>query len=226
MAFNMSFFNIDIPIFVRKKSAFASPEMPGLWRVHWQFQNHVLFSSFYTRHDQACLLWGAIAALIFGSAQFFSLGWATQALVAALLTLAGIVGMIGLTWNFVRLERLRWVLGSWAGLMLLGAISTYQGIFSGWSWALIYICPLWLGLSGLGYLVTGVGLRSRLFLLLGLIHIATIALLPIMPLWQPLVTGLVISSSAFSIAEFQWDANGVCGYQTQEAQAFSPTITL
>jgi len=211
----MTFFNTDIPIFVRKRSAFDSPEMPGLWRIHWQIQDYVLYSSFYTRHDQACLLWGAIAALIFMSAQFLPISWTTQALIAASLTLVGIIGMTALTWQFVRFERLSWVLISWASLMLTGAITTYQGVFGGWNWALIHICPLWLGFSGIGYLLTGVGMRSRLFVLLGLIHLITITLLPLIPAWKPLTTGLVISLSAFLIAEFQWDANGVCGYQLQ-----------
>lgn len=215
----MSFFNIDTPIFVRKRSAFDSPEMPGLWRVHWQFKDYVLYSSFYTRHDQACLLWGTIAALIFSSAQFLPVGWTTQVLLAASLTVMGILGMVGLTWKFARFERLNWVLSSWAGLMLTGAIATYEGVFGGWTWILVQVCPLWLGLSGIGYLVTGMGMRSRLFVLLGLIHLITITLLPFIPAWKPLATGLVISMSAFLIAEFQWDANGVCGYQLPESQA-------
>lgn len=215
----MNFFNIDVPIFVRKKSAFDVPEMPGLWRLHWQYKEYILYSSFYTRHDQACLLWGAIAALIFLSAQFLPISWTTQAILAASLTVIGILGMVLLTWRFARFERLNWVLCSWAGLMLTGAIATYQGVFGGWTWALIHVCALWLGLSGIGYCVTGVGMRSRLFLLLALIHFLTISLLPLFPAWKPLVTGLVISISAFLIAEFQWDANGVCGYQLQGMEA-------
>ncbi|MBF2025568.1 MAG: hypothetical protein IGS48_02210 [Oscillatoriales cyanobacterium C42_A2020_001] len=187
--------------------------MPGLWRVHWQLNNIVLFSSFYTRHDQACLLWSGIVAVIFLTAQFLPLSWATQTLVATTLSLLGVMGMVGLTWRFVRIERLSWVLGCWAGLMLAGALSTYLGTFAGWTWALVNMCPLWLGLSATGYCVTSIGMRSRLFLLLGVLHWLTIGILPYFPLWKPLITGLVISGSAFLIAEFQWDANGVCGYQ-------------
>lgn len=209
----MSFFNAETPILVRKKSAFEISEMPGLWRFHWQFYHIVVFSSFYTRHDQACLLWSGIVAIIFLAAQFLPLSWTTQTLLATALSLLGVVGMVGLTWQFVRLERLSWVLGSWAGLMLAGAIATYLGTFGGWNWALLNICPLWLGLSATGYLVTSIGMRSRLFLLLSIVHWLTISILPSFPYWNPLITGLVISGSAFLIAEFQWDANGVCGYQ-------------
>lgn len=211
----MSFFNLETPIFASKKSAFEVPEMPGLWRFHWQINNKVLFSSFYTRHDQACLLWGIISAIIFTIAQFFALDWTIQALMASTLTTIGIAGTILLTWQFALLERLSWVLASWATLMLFGVIVTYQGMFGGWSWALIHICPLWLGLSGIGYLITSLGMRSRLFLLLSLMHVGMIVLLPSFPSWKPLLTGLMISGSTFLIAEFQWDANGVCGYQLQ-----------
>ncbi|MDX2239761.1 MAG: hypothetical protein NW224_03655 [Leptolyngbyaceae cyanobacterium bins.302] len=189
--------------------------MPGLWRLHWQVNNRVIFSSFYTRHDQACLLWGIISAVIFTIAQYFSLDWTIQALIASTLTTGGIAGTILLTWRFAFLERLSWVLISWAALMLLGAIATYQGMFGGWYWVLMHICPLWLGLSGVGYLITSLGMRSRLFLLLSLVHLGAIALLPSFPSCKPLLTGLIISGSAFLIAEFQWDANGVCGYQMQ-----------
>lgn len=209
----MSFFNIETPIFTPKQSAFEIAEMPGLWRVHWQVNDRVIYSSFYTRHDQACLLWGAISALIFITAQFLPWSWVTQTVIATTLTLVGVVGTVGLTWRFALVERLSWVLGSWATLMLLGTIATYQGMFGGWTWILPQICSFWLGLSAIGYLVTGFGMRSRLFLLLSLIHLLAIGLLPYFPAWQPLLAGLVISGSAFSIAEFQWDANGVCGYQ-------------
>ena len=209
----MSFFNVEVPLMVRKKSAFDIPQMPGLWRVHWQLNKIVLFSSFYTRHDQACMLWGGIVAVIFLMAQFLPVSWVTLTLLATALTSVGVVGMVVLTWQFAWVERLSWVLGCWAGLMVLGEIATYLGMFGGWNWALINVCPLWLGLSATGYFVTSIGMRSRLFLLLSLVHLLTIWLLPAFPAWKPLITGMVISSSAFLIAELQWYANGVCGYQ-------------
>lgn len=215
----MSFFNVEVPIFTRKRSAFDVPAMPGIWRFHLQIQDKVLYSSFYTRHDQACLLWGIISALIFITAQFFPISWGIQTIVAFSLTGMGIIGMMQLTWKFVVFERLGWVLGSWAILMSSGAIATLQGMFGGWTWALINICPLWLSLSGLGYLVTSLGMRSRLFLLLSLIHLLGIMVLPSFPAWKPLITGFIISGSAFFIAEFQWDANGVCEYQMQPIES-------
>lgn len=214
----MSFFNSEVPIVVRKPSAFAIQDLPGLWRVHWQIDQRVLISTFYTRHDQACLLWGAIAAIIFITAQFLPLTWTAQAVLASLSTLVGIIGMIALTWWFVTSERISWVLGCWAGLMLGGVVITDLGVFWGWGQILANICPLWLWLSAGGYLLMGMGMRSRLFLLISLLHGLTIGFLPYVPTWQPLITGLIISGSAFLIAELQWDANGVCGYQTQPMQ--------
>jgi len=213
----MSFFNSEIPIVVWKKPPAEASLAPDVWQLHLKLGDHTIFSGFYNRHDQACLIWGAIAMVIFLMAQFMPINWMAQALFATILTCLGVVGMLFLTWSFARYERLSWVLASWTGLMLIGAIVTYQGMFGGWSWALIHICHLWLGLSGVGYLVTGMGMRSRLFLLLSALHFAAIALLPIFPGWNPLITGIVISLSAFFIAELQWDANGVCEYQAKSA---------
>lgn len=208
----MSFFNPDIPIFQRKQSAFAIEDLPGLWRVHWQIGNFIVWSSFYTRHDQACLLWGLISAAIFAVAQFVPLSWNTQALLSSVFTVFGVGGMVGLTWYFSQVERLNWVLYSWLVLMLSGIMLTDFSIFLHWGNVLLHICPLWLSLSAIGYLITGLGMRSRTFMLLAAVHLLTIWLLPYVAGWQQLTTGLVISCSVLLMAELQWDANGVCGY--------------
>lgn len=212
-------FNPATPIFVRKPSALTIQPTPGLWRVHWQIKDVVLYSSFYTKHDQACLLWSVIAAIIFVSAQFLQVNWVTQTTIAAILTSIGVVGMVTLTWRFSILERLRWVLGGWTFLMGVGVLLTCASIFLGWGQVLMNICPLWLGLSALGYGLTGVRMKSRMFFVLSLFHLLAIALLPYAPTWQALITGVIISGSAFSIAEFQWDAEGVC---VSQAALFEP----
>lgn len=219
----MTFFNLSLPIFKRKESAFAVPEMPGLRRVHWQIGDLVLWSSFYTQHDQACIVWGIVSAAIFTTAQFVPLSWTVQAVLSSLLTIGGVGGMMTLTWHFSRIERLNWVLYTWLGLMLAGIGLTDAGIFLHWGQVLLRICPLWLGLSAIGYVVTGIGMRSRTFILLGAVHLLTVWLLPLAAGWQQLVTGAVISSSVLLMAELQWDANGVCGYQQETAEAMLPT---
>ncbi|MBD2089701.1 hypothetical protein H6F67_07525 [Microcoleus sp. FACHB-1515] len=215
----MSFFNTEVPLFSRKPSADAIVQTPGLWRIHWKIGNRVLWSSFYTRHDQACILWGLLTAGIFAIAQFLPLSWTIQAIFASLMTLLGVGGMIGLTWYFAKVERLNWVLYSWIALMLIGISITDLALLQHWGQVLLNVCPLWLGLSGIGYAVTGIGMRSRMFLLLGVLHLIAIWLLPLVAPWQQITTGFVISFSVLLMAELQWDANGVCGYQTASQEA-------
>jgi hypothetical protein len=224
--FEMSFFNPEIPIFSRKQSADAIPDMPGVWRIHWCIGERTLWSSFYTRHDQACMLWSFLTAGIFAIAQFLPLSWTVQAIFSSVLTLFGVAGMVGLTWYFAQVERLNWVLYSWIALMLVGIFVTDLALFQHWGGVLLNVCPLWLGLSGIGYCITGIGMRSRMFILLGLLHGLAIWLLPLVAPWQQLTTGLVISLSVLSMAELQWDANGVCGYQTVAAETPSEVQPL
>jgi type III secretory pathway component EscV len=49
------------------------------------------------------------------------------------------------------------------------------------------------------------GLKSRAFLVSGLIHLGAIALLQYLPSWQFLWTGIVTAGSLFLLAETQWD---------------------
>ncbi len=218
----MIFFKPGAPVFSRKKSAFAIQDLPGLWRVHWELFGITILSTFYTRHDQACLLWGVTSIGIFITAQFITLSWTTQAALASALTLLGIAGTLCLTWYLTKVETLSWILYSWAGLMGIGILLTDLGIFLGWGQILMHICPLWLGLSAIGYGVMGVGMRSRAFLLVSLLHLLTIGLLPYLNPWQPLVTGLIISGSVFLIAELQWDADETCDHHNLLA---SPPIS-
>lgn len=208
----MSFFNFDVPVVAKKQSAFAICDLPGLWRVHWQINQSVILSTFYTRHDQACLLWAAVSALIFLTVQFVPLNWFVQAAIATGLTIASVGAMVALTLQLTLQERLTWVLYGWSLLMLVGTAITDLSLLLGWGRVLGHLCPLWLGLSGVGYLITGLGMRSRAFLLIAAAHFLTISGLPAVGLWQPLTTGIVISGSALLIAEIQWDANGVCGH--------------
>lgn len=211
----MSFFNPEMPIMTRKPSVLMVQSWPGLWRIHWQIQRFTLLSNFYTRHDQACLLWGGVSGIIFGIAQFVPMSWTVQAITASGLTFLGIVGMAVLTWHFTRQEQLIWILACWAVLMGFGILLTDLSLILGWGTVLIHICPLWLVLSGLGYGVTGIGMRSRSLMLIALLHLVGIWLLPYVGIWQPLTSGLIISGSTLVLAELQWDSNGVCEYQLQ-----------
>ncbi|HEY9622322.1 MAG TPA: hypothetical protein V6C78_18335 [Crinalium sp.] len=215
-----NFFNDELPIIHRKPSAFAIHELPGLWRIHLQLGSVTLYSSFYTQHDQACLAWGIISAGIFTAAQFLPVDWLTQAVFASVLTVLGIVLMVYLTHHFAAIEHVRWILYQWAGLMLVGILLTNLGLLLSWGNVLARICPIWLGIIGVAYFLTGLGMRSRAMFLVSAIHILAIGVLPHVGIWQPITTGAVISLSALMLAELQWDSNEVCGYQAQPSAGY------
>lgn len=207
----ISFFNPNAPLLCRKQSVFELPAVPGIWRCHWQVGNFIIFSTFYTRLDQACLIWGIISLLIFGTAQFFPINWLTQAVWWSILSLVGTWGMMILTPPWLKEEGLSWVLYNWIVLMLLGLVITDLGIFLNWGTVLLNLCPLWLGLVGLGYLSTGLGMRSRTLIIIGLLHLLAITILPYVAAWQFLATGIIMGASVLLLAEFQWDSFGTCG---------------
>jgi hypothetical protein len=212
-----NFFNPELPIINKKPSAFAIQDLPGLWRLHLQVRHITIYSTFYTQHDQACLAWGLLSAGIFAAAQFLSVSWTTQALVASVLTALGVALMVYLTHHFAVAERIRWVLYQWVGLMVLGVAITDLSLFLSWGGVLGHICTIWLEIIGLGYLLTGLGMRSRAILLTSAVHFLAILALPYVGMWQPLTTGTVISLSVSLLAELQWDSNEVCGYQAQKS---------
>jgi hypothetical protein len=209
----MKFFNCDIPIFSRKTLAIEWQNRAGVWYVRWQIKRFTLLSSFYTRHDVACFLWSVISAGIFLIAQFSQTSWLVQAYFASGFTLIGVLGMAYLTWYFTFIERLGLILYSWIVLMLIGTVITDLCFLLGWGTLLMNVCSLWLGAIGLGYLITGIGMRSRAILLCSLAHFVTIGFLPYVGTWQPLTTGAVVSSCSLLLAELQWDSEGVCNYQ-------------
>jgi hypothetical protein len=121
------------------------------------------------------------------------------------LTLIGTVAMVLLTHFWVKVERLRWLLYSWVILMVAGVVVTDLSIFLSWGEILMRLCPMWLGLSALGYFWTAIGMRSRAFLLTSIVHLIGIALLPYVGGWQFLTTGLVMAVNLLMLAGVQWD---------------------
>lgn len=206
----MTFFNPNVPLLSRKPNVLEIPDIPGLWRFHWQIRNVTLFSSFYTQLDQACIVWGVISTIIFVTAQFVPINWMTQAVWWSALSVIGTVGMVALTPSWVK-EELGWVVYSWIMLMLLGVVITDLSIFLGWGAVLMQLCPLWLGLIAIGYLCTGLGMRSRTLILTALVHLLSILVLPYVGSWQFLATGVITGGTVLLLAEFQWDSRGSCG---------------
>ena len=201
----MSLFNPTAPILRRKQHALDSQDRQGLWRIKVQIKDKTLFSGIYTRIDQVFVIWGLISATIFLTAQFTPISWMSQAIFWSVLTASGTVAMVLLTHFWVAVERLRWVLYFWVSLMLSGLAITDLGIFLGWSQVLMNLSHLWLGLSALGYLGTGLGMGSRAFIVSGMIHLLGIALLPYVGGWQFLTTGVLMVANLFIFAESQWD---------------------
>ncbi|HEY9612818.1 hypothetical protein [Allocoleopsis sp.] len=207
----MNFFNPDAPLLCHKPNVLALPDSPGLWRCHWQVGSITLVSTFYTPLDQVCLIWGAISIGIFTTAQFSPISWSSQAVWWSILTLMATLGMVVLTPPWLRKDGLGWVVDSWSFLMLLGVALTDLSIFLGWGEVLMRLCPLWLGLVALGYLGTGLGMRSRTLIITGLVHLVAIGTLPYVGAMQFLATGIIMGGSSILLAVFQWDSFGTCG---------------
>lgn len=201
----MHLFNVSAPLIRCKQDALDVQDLRGLLRIEWRVGEFRLFSGLYTRIDQIFLVWGWITAAIFAIAHFSYLSWHQQAVLWSTLTLVGIVAMPTLAWFWVKVEDLRWIIYAWSVLMLAGIGLTDCGIFLGWSWMLTNLCQLWLGLSTIGYFLTGWGLVSRTFVLAGLVHLGGILLLPYAGSWPFLLTGGIMAGTLLFLSEVQWD---------------------
>ncbi len=201
----MSLFDLTNPVLRPKQYNVDYQDRQGLLCLDLKIKNKTLFSNIYTRIDQVCVIWGLLSATIFITAQFSPISWTSQAIFWSILTGVGTITMISLTYFWVKVERLRWVLYAWAILMLVGVILTDCGILLGWGQVLMHLSHLWLGLCSIGYLLTGWGLKSRALGMAGIVHLLGITLLPYVMGWQFLVTGLIMVGSLLILAETQWD---------------------
>ncbi|KOP25031.1 hypothetical protein AMR41_16535 [Hapalosiphon sp. MRB220] len=201
----MTFLPLSQPLLREKQEELDIQDLEGLLHLDWKVGKFSLWSGFYTRIDQVFILWGLICAGIFLTAQFLPLSWYTQAIFWSVLTFVASIGMMILTWFWVSVEKLRWLLYGWIILMVGGVTLTDLGIFCGWGTVLVNLCPLWLTISAAGYLLTAWGVRSRTFLLMAIIHLTSIAVLPLCSGWQFFATGIVMAASLLILAEWQWD---------------------
>jgi len=201
----MTFFNYSVPPMRRKQLNIEVQDLEGLWQVQFPLGKDRFYSQFYTCLDRACLLWSLLLIPIFGTAQFFSVSWMLQAGLWSALSLVGTAAMVSMTYSWVKIERLIWVLYGWVILMLLGLLLTDLAIFLTWGKVLANLCPLWLGMSGIGYLGTGFAVRSRALLAASLFHLLGILILPYTGGWSFLFTGTLMVFSLLVLAELQWD---------------------
>jgi hypothetical protein len=199
----MTFFNPSEPMFRPKQHQLDVQDRCGLWDPSFRF-GAFRFETIYTRVDQVFLIWGVLAAVIFATAQFAPFDWLLQAQVWSALTLAGAVLTFGLAGYWCRVERVLWLVWYWSGLLAVGLGFTAVAIAAPLSELLINLCPFWLLVCALGYLGTGVGLRSRAMLLAAGVHFA--AAVPIAASALPyLWTGVVLAGTLFVFASTQWD---------------------
>ena len=220
----MTFFNLSEPIFRPKQHALDFQDRQGLLKFKLEIKNKTLLSTIYTRIDQVFVSWGLISAIIFFTAQFAPIDWLTQAIFWSVLTVVGTAIMTVLTYFWVGVERLRWVLYGWIVLMLGGLVVTDLGIFLGWGQILMHLCDIWLILSAVGYVLTGIGLRSRAFFASALFHLLGVVILPYCLGWQFLATGLVMTVNLLVFAETQWDMRPPIenyGVLTEEEKEFN-----
>jgi hypothetical protein len=219
----MTFFNPTEPIIRSKQEQLDFQDRQGLLRFHLAIGNKTLISAFYTRIDQVFVVWGLICATIFLTAQFSPISWLIQAGFWSVLTLIGTVSMVVLTHFWVKVERLKWLLYCWVMLMVTGVVVTDLSIFLGWGEVLMNLCPMWLGLSAVGYFCTGIGMRSRAFSLAGIVHLLAIILLPYVGGLQFITTGLVMAANLLMFAEVQWDMRPPISYNllTREQKCFN-----
>jgi len=86
------------------------------------------------------------------------------------------------------------------------------GHFLGWEKVLANLCPLWLGMSGIGYLGTEFAVRSRALLAASFFHLSGILIWPYSDGWSFLFTGAVMVFSLLVLAELQWDMRHPINY--------------
>ena len=202
----MTFFNSSEPLLRRKQTHLDIQDLEGLIRWNFTIRKRTLLSWLYTRIDQVFLLWGWITAVVFMTPHFFpAVSWTHQAIGWTFLTATGIGLMTALAWFWVEVERLRWLIYLWSGLMLFGLTLTDYGIWAGSGLILAHLCEVWLTVCALGYGAMGIGMRSRTFLLMSFLHLGIVPVIPLVMGTQFLVTGIVMSGSLFFLAEVQWD---------------------
>jgi len=204
----MTFFNYSVPPLRRKQLNRDVQKLEGLGQVPFPLGIDRFYSKFYTcLDDRACLLWSLLLIPMFGTAQFFPVSWRLQAGLWSLLCL-----MVSMTYSGVKIERLTWVLYGWVILMLLGLLLTDLGIFLCGEKVLTNLCPLWLGMSGIGYFGTGLVVRSRALLAANFFHLWGILILPYTGGLSFLFTGAVMVFSLLVLAELQWDMRHPINY--------------
>ena len=191
-------------IFQLKQSLVDPVDLHGVIKIQFGRSDKKIFT-YFTRLDQALILWGVAIAAVFLVAQCYWLDWFTQARLWSILSCLVLLVSSKLAWFWVTTRNQRWIVYLWSFLVLGGLGLTDYGIFAGWALVLRNLCALWLGLSAVGYVATGIGIHAQALLLTGAVHGIAILGLGLVPAHQFLLTGSVMSVSLFLLAMFHWD---------------------
>jgi hypothetical protein len=208
----MAFFNSQEPFFRKKQEELDFQDRCGSLSLNYRLLGFNLSLGTYTRVDQVFLVWGVLCGIIFATAQFSTISWQTQAIVWSIATIIGAVVMVLLTNFWVKVERLAWVLYFWVGLVMIGIAITDLGIFQCWGSIMGNLCPIWLGLTGIGYLFTGIGTRSRSLIVAGFVHWLGIGILLYITALPFLATGIIMGLTCLVFAQVQWDMRSPIEY--------------
>lgn len=193
------------PIFRVKQPIPDPEELQGLLRLRSAVGGRVWLNTYYTRLDQALVIWGAVTAVIFLTAQFSELNWTVQAQIWSILTLFTIPVTSWLAWHWATVRQVRWVVILWAILILGGICLTCYGVFLPRGSILSNLCPLWLGVCVLGYGITSLGMRALALTIITSVHLLAIFLLQLVPEQQFFLTGIVMAGSLWVLAAWQWE---------------------
>ncbi len=162
-------------------------------------------SLYYTRLDQALMLWAIATAIIFFTAQFHAFDWHHQARVWSALSLSVLGATSIRAWPWAVALNLRWVVYLWTVITLVGLGLTDYGVYLSVGPILLSLCPLWLGLCALGYGITAMGMGSRALIGVVMVHLCAIGLVWLLPGWLFGITGGAIAGCLFILAQLEWD---------------------
>ncbi len=162
-------------------------------------------SLYYTRLDQALMLWAIATAIIFFTAQFHAFDWHHQARAWSALSLVILAATSVRAWPWAVALQLRWVAYLWAGITLLGLGLTDYGVYRSVGPILLNLCPLWLGLCAVGYGITAVGMGSRALIGIVALHGLAIGGVKLWPAALFGITGAAIAGCLLLLAQLEWD---------------------
>lgn len=198
-------FDRAVPALQRKRDNLDIDEREGVLYVGRADSPGGRPSLYYTRLDQALMLWAIATAIIFFTAQFHAFDWHHQARVWSALSLTTLVVTSIRAWPWAVALNLRWVVYLWSAITLVGLGLTDYGIYRSVVPILLNLCPLWLGICALGYGITAIGMGSRALIGVVLVHLLAIEGVWLMPGWLFGITGGAISGCLLILGQLEWD---------------------